>query len=68
MKTALLQTVPAVIGRTENQVAALHDQEDILLLLVADARAPTFHRASVALRAYPAVERPGHLRPAPSAD
>jgi len=28
MKTALLQTVPAVIGRTENQVAALHDQED----------------------------------------
>ena len=41
MKTALLQTVPAVIGRTGNQVAALHDQEDILLLLVADARAPT---------------------------
>ena len=30
----------------------------ILLLLVADARAPTFHRASVALRAYPAVEPP----------
>jgi len=28
MKTALLQTIPAVIGRTENQVAALHDQED----------------------------------------
>ena len=33
----------------------------ILLLLVADARAPTFHRASVALRAYPAVEPPGRL-------
>jgi hypothetical protein len=31
----------------------------ILLLLVADARDPTFHRASVALRAYPAVEPPG---------